>query len=40
VRLRIWEEWWKIGRRNRRAPARKRDERAFLRQSQRELWSS
>ena len=40
VRLRIWEEWWKIGRRNRRDPARKRDERAFLRQSQRELWSS
>lgn len=39
VRLRIWEEWWSIGRRNRRDPKRKRDERAFLRQSQRELWS-
>lgn len=40
VRLRIWEEWWQIGRRNRRDPQRKRDERDFLRQSQRELWSS
>ncbi|MEC8652913.1 MAG: glycosyltransferase family 2 protein [Planctomycetota bacterium] len=39
VRLRIWEEWWSIGRRNRRDPKRKRDERAFLRESQRELWS-
>jgi len=39
VRLRIWEEWWSIGRRNRRDPQRKRDERAHLRQSQRELWS-
>ena len=40
VRLRIWEEWWRIGRRNRRDPGRRRAERAFLRDQQRELWSS
>jgi GT2 family glycosyltransferase len=40
VRLRIWEEWWKIGRRNRRDPERKRAERDFLKAQQRELWSS
>ena len=40
VRLRIWEEWWRIGRRNRQDPGRKKAERDFLRQSQRELWSS
>ena len=38
--VRIWEEWWRIGRRNKRDPGRKRAERDHLRQSQRELWSS
>ncbi len=40
VRLRIWEEWLRIGRRNRKDPGRKKAERDFLRQSKRELWSS
>ncbi|MFK7743338.1 MAG: glycosyltransferase family 2 protein [Planctomycetota bacterium] len=40
VRLRIWEEWWRIGRRNKLDPGRKKAERDFLKQSQRELWSS
>jgi GT2 family glycosyltransferase len=40
VRLRIWEEWLRIGQRNRQDPGRKRAERDFLRQSKRELWSS
>ena len=40
VRLRIWEEWWRIGRRNKRDHGRKRAERDHLRASQRELWSS
>ena len=39
VRLRIWEEWWRIGARNRRDPERRRVERAHLRASQQELWS-
>jgi hypothetical protein len=40
VRLRIWEEWWRIGRRNKKDPGRKKVERDHLRASQRELWSS
>lgn len=40
VRLRIWEEWWKIGRRNRGDRGRCRAERDHLRQARRELWSS
>lgn len=40
VRLRIWEEWWRIGRRNKKDPGRKRAERDHLRQSMRELRSS
>lgn len=40
VRLRIWEEWWRIGQRNKKDPVRKRDERNYLKQSQREMWSS
>ena len=40
VRLRIWEEWWCIGRRNKLDPSRKKAERNHLRASQRELWSS
>jgi N-acetylglucosaminyl-diphospho-decaprenol L-rhamnosyltransferase len=40
VRLRICEEWWKIGRRHRGDPGRKRAEREFLRNARRELWSS
>jgi len=40
VRLRIWEEWWRIGKRNKHDPGRKRAERDHLRQSQQELWSS
>ena len=40
VRLRIWEEWWCIGRRNKHDPGRKRAERDHLRASQRELWTS
>ena len=39
VRLRIWEEWWRIGRRNRKDPGRRRAERDFLKAKQRELWS-
>lgn len=37
VRLRIWEEWWKIGRRNRHDPGRKAAERAHLQQAIAEL---
>lgn len=40
VRLRIWEEWWRIGRRNKMDPGKKRAERDHLRQKYRELWSS
>jgi GT2 family glycosyltransferase len=40
VRLRIWEEWWKIGRRNRHDPGRKQAERAHLAAAVRELRSS
>ncbi|MCB9876040.1 MAG: glycosyltransferase family 2 protein [Planctomycetes bacterium] len=40
VRLRIWEEWRKIGRRNRGDKGRRDAERDHLRQAQRELWSS
>lgn len=40
VRLRICEEWWRIGRRHRQDPERKRAERDFLRRSKQELWSS
>lgn len=40
VRLRIWEEWWKIGRRCRHDPGRKAAERAHLQQAIAELRSS
>lgn len=40
VRLRVWEEWWRIGRRHRHDPARRRAERDFLARAQQELWSS
>jgi GT2 family glycosyltransferase len=39
VRLRIWEEWWKIGRRTRGDAGRRAAERAHLRAAVRELWS-
>ncbi len=39
VRLRIWEEWWKIGRRNPHDAGRRRAERDHLRKAQTELWS-
>ena len=39
VQLRIWEEWWRIGRRNRHDPDRKRAERAHLAQAAREVRS-
>ncbi|MBX3463890.1 MAG: glycosyltransferase family 2 protein [Planctomycetes bacterium] len=39
VRLRIWEEWWRIGRRNRTDPGRRAAERAHLRQAIAELHS-
>jgi GT2 family glycosyltransferase len=40
IRLRIWEEWLRIGRRCRHDPRRKQQERAHLRQAVRELWAS
>ncbi len=40
VRLRIWEEWWRIGRRNRTDPGRRQAEREHLRQAIAELRSS
>lgn len=40
VRLRIWEEWWRIGRRNRHDAGRRRAERDHLKQSARGLWTS
>ncbi|MFN9334578.1 MAG: glycosyltransferase family 2 protein [Planctomycetota bacterium] len=40
VQLRVWEEWLKIGRRNRRDPARKRAERAYLAAARKELRAS
>ncbi|MBL8726864.1 MAG: glycosyltransferase family 2 protein [Planctomycetes bacterium] len=40
VRLRIWEEWWKIGRRNPHDKGRRRAERDHLHKSAAELWSS
>jgi hypothetical protein len=40
VRLRIWEEWWKIGRRNPHDRGRRRAERDHLHKSAQELWSS
>lgn len=40
VRLRIWEEWWRIGRRNRTDPGRRAAEREHLRQAIAELRSS
>lgn len=40
VRLRIWEEWWKIGRRHRGDDARRRAERDHLHKAAAELWSS
>lgn len=40
VRLRIWEEWWKIGRRNRGDAVRRRAEREHLQRAAAELWSS
>jgi hypothetical protein len=39
VRLRIWEEWWKIGRRNRGDQGRRDAEREHLRRAKAELWS-
>jgi hypothetical protein len=39
VRHRIWEEWWKIGRRNPHDAGRRRDERNYLRKAAAELWS-
>lgn len=40
VRLRIWEEWWKIGRRNRTDPSRKKAERDHLAAADKELRAS
>lgn len=40
VRLRIWEEWWKIGRRHPGDDARRRAEREHLHKAAAELWSS
>ena len=40
IRLRIWEEWLRIGRRCRHDPGRRRAERDHLRQQTRELWAS
>ncbi|MCA8976912.1 MAG: glycosyltransferase family 2 protein [Planctomycetes bacterium] len=40
VRLRIWEEWWKIGRRHRGNAGLRQAERAHLKQASSELWSS
>lgn len=40
VRLRIQEEWWKIGRRHRGDEAKKRAEREYLLKAKAELWSS
>ncbi len=37
TRLRIWEEWWMIGRRNRRDPGRKKAERDHLANAVKEL---
>jgi N-acetylglucosaminyl-diphospho-decaprenol L-rhamnosyltransferase len=39
VRLRIWEEWWKIGRRHRGDAGRRTAERDYLRKAAAELWS-
>ena len=39
IKLRVWEEWIRIGRRQRDKTARAA-ERAFLRQAYRELWAS
>ncbi|HEX6813929.1 MAG TPA: glycosyltransferase family 2 protein [Planctomycetota bacterium] len=39
VRLRIWEEWWKIGRRNPHDAGRRRAERDHLQKAAAELWS-
>lgn len=39
VRLRIWEEWWKIGRRNPHDAIRRRAERDHLQKAAAELWS-
>ncbi len=40
VRLRIWEEWWKIGRRNRHDAGRKKAERDHLANAVKEMWLS
>lgn len=40
VRLRIWEEWWKIGRRHRGDGVARRAERDNLHKTAAELWSS
>lgn len=40
VRLRIWEEWWRIGRRNPGDAVRRRAERDHLQRAAAELWSS
>lgn len=40
VHLRIWEEWWKIGRRHPRDAALRRAERDHLHKAAAELWSS
>lgn len=39
VRLRIWEEWWKIGRRHRSDKGLRRAEREHLRKASAELWT-
>jgi GT2 family glycosyltransferase len=39
IRLRVWEEWLRIGRRHRHDPRQRAAERAFLRQVQQELWA-
>jgi GT2 family glycosyltransferase len=40
VRLRVWEEWWKIGRRHPQDRGRRRAERDHLHKAAAELWSS
>ena len=40
IRLRVWEEWLAIGRRNRDDPDRRKVERQHLRESLKELWAS
>ena len=40
IRLRVWQEWLAIGRRNRQDPDRRKVERQHLRESLKELWAS